>query len=145
MVARSEIIREARTHLHVPWSHQGRVPGVALDCVGLVVLVLDHFNLFPDDGWKYVQYPRRPTAEFLSYFRRYGKAKSPASALDGDVLVFNEGNHPCHCGFRTTYLGQPGIIHAHAGMRKVVEQELASSRGTLGRPQFCFAFPGVGE
>lgn len=35
-----DVIAEARKHLKTPFVHQGRLPGIALDCVGLGIVVV---------------------------------------------------------------------------------------------------------
>lgn len=143
MVTRSEIVSEARTYLNTPWRHQGRTRGQGVDCAGLVVLIANKYNLADDHAYNNIDYPRRPNGTFVGYFRKYATAKSPALARDGDILVFSEGRHPCHVGIRTTFRGQPGVIHAHATARKVVEQTLESAVSTVGHPVYCFEFKGI--
>lgn len=143
MVTRADIVAEARSYLGVPWRHQGRSRENGIDCAGLAVLIANKFELADDRAYNHVDYPRRPDGTFVSYFRHYAKAKNPADAKDGDMLIFSEGRHPCHVGVRSTYHGHPGVIHAHAGMRQVVEQTLESAKGIIGKPVFCFEFNDV--
>jgi len=49
MVTRAEIIAEARTWLKTPWRHQGRLKGIACDCVGHIVCVPARVGHLPAD------------------------------------------------------------------------------------------------
>jgi cell wall-associated NlpC family hydrolase len=140
MVTRAEIISEARSWVGVPWRHQGRTRENGIDCAGLPVLVGAKFHLF---CYEDVNYPRRPDGTFVDHFRKYLISKPVTKMQEGDVLIFAEGRHPCHCGIHTIFRGQPSVIHAHVGARKVVEQSLETTRSIVGRPIFCFEFPDV--
>ena len=137
---REDIIVRARSLIGVPWMHQGRNWEQGIDCVGLPILVGESLGL-----WTSVtaNYPRKPDGTFVDNFRKYLDIKNPLEHEDGDVLIFSQGGHLCHCGIRSTFRDKPGVIHAYAGYRKVVEQTLESAVAALGPPGFVFAFPGV--
>jgi hypothetical protein len=90
-----------------------------------------------------VGYPTRPDGTFLTQFKEHLIPKRPQSAEPGDILVFAESGHPCHCGILSIYYGKPGVIHAHAGVRKVTEQTLESAQSIVGRPIMMFSFPNI--
>jgi len=49
---RIEIVNEVRTWLDTPFQHQGRLKGVACDCIGLIVGVNKKFNITDYDNLK---------------------------------------------------------------------------------------------
>lgn len=137
-MTREEILSEARTYLGTRWIHQGRTQKQGVDCLGLLLVVGESFGVhlnMPTD------YPRRPDGRFLSCFKECFDNGDMSDLKVGDVLVFAEGKHPCHCGIYTVYRGEPGVIHAHAGLRSVIEQTLDSAKPVIGRPILSFRFP----
>jgi hypothetical protein len=144
MVSRAHIIAEARSYIDTPWRHQGRSRTTGVDCVGLLVCIADTLGLADyDDSYKMVNYSRRPDGTLIQLFRKHLISVSPAYVLDGDVVIFVRDRQPCHCGIKTTFRDQPGIIHAHMRFRKVVEQTLQSAEVTVGKPVYYFRFPKV--
>lgn len=92
---------------------QGRGGG-GLDCVGVVLATFGvesgairrNYSLRGDHGVEV-------EAALREHFRRV-----PArSARPGDVLVMSAGPQQIHLGIRTA----AGFVHAHAGIRRVVE------------------------
>lgn len=139
MVTRDDIVAEALTWEGVPWRHQGRTRK-GIDCAGLPILVglslgLTDYN--PRD------YPRRPDGTFLSHFEKVLERVGVVSIQPGDVIVFNDHLHPCHCGIVATKYGQPSVIHSHAQRRQVIHERLDEARSVVGRPVHAFRYPGV--
>ena len=113
-----DIISAARACLDTPFVHQGRIPGVALDCAGLVVAVAEAV------GADYVDHP--------------GYGCNPANGLlesvldaqpfldrvfdrqPGDVLLMRFAGEPQHLAIFT---GE-NIIHSYAQAGKVCEHIL---------------------
>ncbi len=137
---RADILTKARLLLGVQWRHQGRSWEHGIDCVGLPILVGESLGLWAN---LIANYPRRPNGSFVDNFRQHLNIKNPLEHEDGDVLIFAQGGHQCHCGIRSTVRNNPGVIHAHASYRKVVEQTLESAVPMIGKPGYAFAFPGV--
>lgn len=81
-----QILAAARRCLGTPFTHQGRLPGVGLDCVGLLVTVARECgfaNIDCDD------YKRRPGAKKLRDELPKSMDEIPvADAEEGDVLAF---------------------------------------------------------
>ena len=104
-----EIVAIARTQIKTPFRHQGRIPGKALDCAGLIVHIAHELGL---DYVDQTNYPRRPYAGLLEAaldaqpcLRRVERAPQT-----GDVLLFRIASDPQHlaiCAGET-------IIHAWA-------------------------------
>lgn len=117
MVTRAQIVAVARRHLGTPWQHQARCPGVALDCIGLLVVVAQALALPHVD---YTRYGVRPNPDEL--LERLGANLDRIEAVDareGDVVLFwiESADRPQHVGIRTA----TGFIHTHAGIGRVVE------------------------
>lgn len=136
MATRAEVVAEARTWEGTRFHHQGRVRGVGVDCLNLVVAVAEAKGLVsPDFRWndypEYQGYGRSPNAPLLlSGCDRFMDRIEPAKVLPGDVLVFRFVTEAQHfaivTGSNPTY-----IIHAYAQVRKVTEHrfdELWASR-----------------
>lgn len=99
----------------------GRDPETGLDCVGVVALAAG------------LEAPR-------GYALRGGDASAIGSALEkqglvrerearpGDVLLMRTGPAQLHLGIRTT----SGLVHADAGLRRVVERPGAPEWEVLG-------------
>lgn len=113
------ILSAARTMLETPFRHQGRLPGVALDCAGFVAETARLLGLPVADQ---TDYARNPTGGLLE------------SALDGqpclvrvtdgpqpgDVLLMRFDGDPQHLGI---YTGE-NLIHAWQVVGKVCEHRL---------------------
>lgn len=112
------IVEEARKHLGTPFHHQGRLPGVGLDCVGLLVVVAQSLGIPHED---FTGYARRPHKGSLRHAleRNFDLVQE---AKTGDVLAFYflRPGIPHHVAIRTDY----GIIHSFATAGKVVETRL---------------------
>ena len=140
MVTRENIIERARLYLDVPWRHQGR-SHLGIDCVGLLFRTGIELNLVAED---YINYPERPNGEFLSRFDERLDRILPRDATPGDILVFTMSSYPCHCGILTTHRRQqPGLIHAHARRRKVLEETLEAAVSLTGDPTHAYSYRGL--
>lgn len=112
------LITIARTHLNVKWRHQGRTPGVALDCVGLLYVVADEAGFAVEDMRNYSM---RPGSKALyAHLAKYcDEVPMEAQRCAADILVVSvAGEDPQHTALWT---GQGTILHASARHRKVVE------------------------
>jgi len=141
VVTPADVVEAARAHLGTPWQHQGRLPGVALDCGGLVICVGRELGLLPPD-WDVPAYPRHPDGSLMGYcdavLHRRG---APAP---GRVLVLAMRNDPQHLGIVADYRhGGFSIIHAASAAGKVVETRLMFTSNF--RLRAVYKFPGVDE
>ncbi len=139
---RTAIIDAARSYIGAPWRHQGRSRESGIDCVGLPLLVGIELG-YMDKGLTSANYPRRPNNTFIPLFREYLDTVIPADQQAGDILVFAESGHPCHCGFLSRTVHGLTVIHAHAYDRKVLEEPLETATVYLGKPVFRFKFKGL--
>lgn len=143
MVSRQDTIDTGRSFIDTPWLHQGRQPGVAIDCVGVPALIAFQLGLIR--RLPRADYPRRPNGTFLAQFRESGLTETvPNNIQSGDVAVFTNNTHPCHCGIYIMK-DEPWILHAHAGHRKVVEEPLSAADPIIGLVTHAFMFPGLSD
>ena len=115
------LVAAARACLGTPFHHQGRLPGIGLDCIGLIVVALRAV------GWTVVDrcdYARRPDGSSLAAALMAHGAVRVDTPLPGDVLLFAFDGQPQHVAL----LSAPDcIIHAYAPAGKVVEVGLNGS------------------
>ena len=116
-----EIVTVAREYLDTPFHHQGRVKGVGVDCIGLLV------GVAKDLGWKIHDCPAyscRPDGITVVKELSQGLDKITASeATIGDILLFwisKKTRHPQHVAIKTDI----GMIHTYAGAERVIEHNL---------------------
>lgn len=108
----------ARALIGVPFRLQGRNPAVGLDCVGLVWAayaeaghVLRAPAHYPLRGWE------RERIEAVLVGAGFHRVTDPC---DGDVALIALAARQFHLGI----IGAASFVHAHAGLRRVVETPL---------------------
>lgn len=124
MITPEQIIQQARTYLGTPFVHQGRVPNVGLDCVGVVRAPLEELTGFAPD---YLNYQRTPDPVMMR--RLLGEHLHCVSPMPmyhdlqpADILWFVVEKDPQHLALFTE---RGTIIHAVAiPPQKVIEQRL---------------------
>lgn len=141
MTTQSEIIEAARAKIGTPWLHQGRLPGVALDCIGLPICVTRELGLMPAD-FDVNGYSRWPDGTLLGYCKS-NLIQLPGPELGALVVLVTQAE-PQHVGFIAPYRhGGWSIIHAtNAGQRQAVVETRFMPSPTM-RPVGYFRFPGV--
>ena len=119
-MTRAEFIAAARDYMGTPFHHQGRLPGVGLDCIGLIVVALEATGMRVTDRQ---DYGRRPDGHSLAVALAAHGARPVADYRPGDVLLFAFDRRPQHVAL----MSAPGkIIHAYAPAGKVVETFLTA-------------------
>jgi len=115
----ADVVNAARNYLGTPFVHQGRMPGIALDCAGLVVQVAK------DMGVEHVDvtgYGRRPTGELRTVLAAQPQLVQ-VSIVDrcvGDILIMRFAKEPQHlaiCAGAT-------VIHSYEAAGKCCEHDL---------------------
>lgn len=135
---RQDIVDAAREELGTTWRHQARVPGVAVDCLGLVVVTAHKLGLEPEDCTTYRRVPdpvrlHEMTSKQLVPADKH--APKPGTIL---LLRFEGRNtHPYHFAIVT---GPDTMIHGYAVARKVVEEDIHRWLPQVVR---AYDFPGV--
>jgi cell wall-associated NlpC family hydrolase len=135
VIARSQIVAEARTWTNTPFVHQGRVRGVAVDCLGVIAMVGRALGLTDYDRTDYgrIPNPRRMRAELKAHLDEIAIAE----ARPGDILHMAWGREAMHLGIVT----ELGILHAYSAIPAVVEHPLDDE--WRGRIRFAYRYPGV--
>lgn len=134
------IVAEARKALGTRWHHQGRQPGVGLDCAGLIVVVAAALRLQVTDVAGYGRIP-----EGARLYRLLESQLIPVAAPGpGDVALIAYDADPQHLAFVGDYLyGGLSLIHAYsvAGKGRVIEHRLSPEWEA--RIQGYYRFPEV--
>jgi len=109
-VTRAQVVQEARTHIGTPWVHQGRAPGVQLDCAGLVIVVARRLGLVGAD-YDVNGYVPSPDGTMLRWCE---EAMEPIPELElGAVLALATAQEPQHLGIVADYVhGGWSLVHA---------------------------------
>jgi NlpC/P60 family putative phage cell wall peptidase len=142
MVTRQQIVSEARRWRGTPFQHQGRLRGVGVDCVGLVLCVARDLGL---GDWceDYNAYSSQPVSDaVLTECRRRLLEKTVSMTLPGDVLCFRLPRFGTHVGIVTGCMGFPGIVHAYSGGPGRVVEHFVDAKWRR-RIAAAFAFPGL--
>lgn len=141
MISKESVVAAAREQLGTPWMHQARLSHVALDCVGLVIIVARQLELIPAD-WDIADYGRQPDGTLL---QRCNQHMEKIGELElGAVIVVSITGEPQHMGIVGDYRhGGWSIIHAASNARpgRVIETRLMWHRTQQLRA--IYRLPGV--
>lgn len=137
MIERAAIIAAARELLGTPFRHQGRLPGKALDCIGVPLTVAWALGIETPD---FRAYNRNPDGRMMH--RELSRRMDwTAKAEPGDLIEMTMvGPFPHHVGIVSELHGVRHLIHAYRPVKMVVEQPMDTLPG---RVIGAFAFPGV--
>lgn len=121
----SAVVAAARECLGTPFKHQARVPGLGIDCVGLLVHCFKSLGMAYNDE---TGYPRNPYDRKLEKnldaqpsLRRIEVSEAGA----GDVLVMRIKTAPQHVAVHTGFVdGHAYLIHSSELHGGVVEHRL---------------------
>lgn len=135
----ADVVTAARGHLGTRWVHQGRLPGVALDCAGLVILVARQLGLVPPD-FDMNGYSRTPDGSMSAVCD--GRMTRIDALELGAVLVLQTDVEPQHMGIVGDYRhGGWSLIHASSSAGRAVETRLLFARNQVLRG--TYRLPGV--
>ena len=115
-----QIIEAAKACEGTPFHHQGRAPGLGLDCIGLIVAALRAIGVAVDDRTDYR--PRPDGVSLIAALEAHG-ARRVETIEAGDVLVFRYDQQPQHVALA---LSGERMVHAFAPAGKVVESEIGA-------------------
>ncbi len=116
-----QVIAAARECLGTPFRHQGRLPGVGLDCAGLGIIAAKAAGIDVKD---FAGYPRLPFDGMLKKMfdeQPHLTRISHSDSAPGDVLLMRISSAPQHVAI-LSYDGY--MIHAYQNVGKVVEQRI---------------------
>jgi cell wall-associated NlpC family hydrolase len=124
MANRRDIFETARGFHGTRFRHQGRLPGIGLDCVGVVSKTAHALGISQYD---FTNYPRNPDFyTFQSHFDNNMRKKKLADILPGDVVIFKQRMFTCHCGIIGDRRGL-SLIHAYLPRKAVTEEDFLNS------------------
>jgi hypothetical protein len=128
MIGGDEIVTEARSWINTRYRHQGRLKGVAVDCVGLIIGVGINLDILdctaesvrPWDGYARTPNPARMGEGLASHLV---KIESP---ITGDIawLGWRE-NLPMHLAILGSLDGRETLIHASGQIGKCAEHDFS--------------------
>lgn len=121
MISRDDVVAKARDWLGTPYSHQGRVKGHRVDCMGLVVGICDEYGISHNAPTAYVADPKG--MQLLTGCEAWLVSREEKKAVYGAVGVFwgwnrNEAQHFAIFGMHAHRLT---MIHAFSRNNKVIE------------------------
>ena len=117
-----DLIAAARACLATPFHHQGRQPGVGLDCAGLLIVALRAVGIEALDLPAYGRRPHGGELETMLDAQPYLLRLPLNSMRDGDVLLMRFFRDPQHLAL---YAGGT-ILHAYEAAGQVVEHRMDS-------------------
>lgn len=122
-----ETVAAARACMKTPFKHQGRVPGLGLDCAGLLVQIFRALDLPHIDEFGYPRNPYDGQLEKILDSQPSMRRIPPADAAPGDALAMRIRTAPQHIAIVTADVaGHRYIIHASEEHGGVVEHRLDS-------------------
>jgi cell wall-associated NlpC family hydrolase len=139
-----DVVNVARTWLGTKWRHQGRVKGVAVDCIGLVGGVALELGIEGAAEWaadaSLHRYGRLPDPVLLfGGCERFMDRIAAADIRIGDVVVMAFDRDPQHFAI-VSDIEPMYLIHAYTAVRKVVENGAGIWRGRILR---AYRFRGI--
>ena len=122
MTTPAAVVAAARAHIGTRWQHQGRLPGVSLDCAGLVIVVARKLGLVPPT-FDINGYTRVPDGTMLDWCNRHmTQLQGPELGAVLSLIVHRE---PQHLGVVGDYRhGGWSLIHAASNAGRVIETRL---------------------
>jgi NlpC/P60 family putative phage cell wall peptidase len=124
MPTAADIIAEARTWIGTPWSHQGRLKRIGVDCCGLIIGVARALGLV-DPDFDIPPYSRFPDpARFKAEMDRFLDRVDSSRKKPADILWLRPVRLAQHVGIWTAGGMTGTIIHAIDQKRGVREHIL---------------------
>lgn len=116
-----DIVGKARECLDTKFRHQGRLKGVGLDCVGMVIYVATSLGVEHVDVPAYGRTPARGLLEATLDIQPFLERVADLSDMQaGDVLMMTFDGDPQHLAI---YTGE-NVVHGYSAVGKVVEHRL---------------------
>jgi cell wall-associated NlpC family hydrolase len=116
----NSFVATVESYVGTPFHHQGRLPGVGLDCAGVVVCALREAGVEVEDITGYSRLPMQGL--FLTMVKKQCDQVTFDDLQDGDLCMFRFRSEPQHLAVYKN--GQ--IIHALQDAKKVITQDLDS-------------------
>lgn len=124
MITREALVATVRQHIGTRWHHQGRTPGVGLDCIGLFVVSATELGAILQDFQQYGPIPR-PEILMAQVTRHLVEVPLDERQV-GDLLCFAapESGKPSHFGVLVER-APDRMVHAFAKHRRVALEPVA--------------------
>jgi NlpC/P60 family putative phage cell wall peptidase len=119
MPGRSDVVAEARTWIGTSFQHQGRLRGVGVDCVGLVIGVARALGLA--DGWREQPYRKFPSEDFTRAVLGAHLVPVDGAPRLGDVALIRWRNTANHMAVIGDAAAPFSLVHAYYVPGRVVE------------------------
>lgn len=119
---RDDVVRVARSYLNTPFVHQGRLPLIGLDCIGLPACCARDLGI---DHTDCTRYSRRPIGVLIDKLKESGLIRQDdMRLLAARIVVFwiRKDRGPQHLAIVTEE--ETKMIHTHMGVGKVVEHRI---------------------
>lgn len=116
-----EVVAAARACIGTPFRHQGRLPGVGLDCAGLGIVAAKAAGIAIKD---FSGYPHLPFDGMLKkmFDEQEGLQQITVNDIEfGDVLLMRISAAPQHVAI---YVGGGYMVHAYQAIGKVAEHRI---------------------
>jgi cell wall-associated NlpC family hydrolase len=120
MITANDIIAAARAQLGTPFRHQGRLPGIALDCAGLAAVIAQQLGYDYREWPGYGRTPHRGLLQSVLDNQPCLVRVPNADRRPGDLLMMRFQREPQHvaiCAGET-------VIHSYQAVGKVCEHAL---------------------
>jgi len=140
MIARAQIVTEARTWLDTPFHHQGRLKGGGVDCAGVPIGVARALGLEWADATGYARVPAK--GQFRATLQRCLDPIAFAEVLPGDLMSFAFRAEEQHIAV-VSCIDPLRIIHAWQAVGKCVENDLDALWQR--RLRSCWRYRGVAD
>lgn len=120
------LVDTARTCLGTPFYHQGRVAGIGLDCIGLVIHAMKQIGITVSDERDYGREPQgdKLHAALINHGFTKHELESEDDIVAGDVLLFRFNGEPQHVGLAVS---STAMVHSYAPIGRVVETGLGET------------------
>lgn len=118
-MTRAEFISAARRYIGTPFQHQARLPGVGLDCAGVVVCALQECGYAVNDRQGYGRIPSQGI--FTHAIVEHCDTIQQSDVLPGDLMMFAFRDEPQHIA---VVAENNMLIHAYQDVGRVVENSL---------------------
>ena len=144
MTTRVDIVATARSYIGTPFHHMGRLPGVGLDCAGVLVCAARALALVAPDFDVPAYTPTPDGRQMIEWCERFMTPVAQDEMQPGDAILLITDLHPQHLGILGDYVhGGLSIIHAasNATPGRVIETRLMFSR--VQRFVAAYVLPGI--
>jgi len=134
----SKIVEAARGMIGTPFKHQGRLPGVGVDCAGLVICALADAGVSIRDVKGYGRLPAHGV--FMGVVEDHFDRIEQADIQVGDLMVFAFSAEPQHIAV-VSCVDPVRIIHAYSDIGRVVDHGMDATWQT--RLRGCYRVRGI--